>query len=417
MARRKLKQWRSASRRGAVIVARRGSRKHAIRRAKAARQNGYQAGRRDGWERGRSEGFALGLERAKAAATVPAPVPVEAPVAEPRLDALVISGGHIASLDILIIQPFETLSRRGNFRYAICGEDKVNREMIEGANTIVFVRNVEAGALEMLKIAHELGKRTVYVIDDNFLEIPMTVPIGAYYQTPERQEACRQFLTQAHIVKVDSPELRRYIETVFNREVVYFPASVDFAWLDGVERVPRVSGPLVIGYEGTSKEEDFLPVVPALQRILNHYGPLVSLEFIGYLPTGLAGYPNVAFTEGGIDYPTFIRSLKQRSWDIGIAPLSTTLFNNGKTNNKQREYSACGIAGIYSDSPVYQPWVVHGENGYLVPHTEHDWYQGLRVMIENPPLRERIRMQAEQQARELFSLDGCADAWRQHIFG
>jgi len=401
---------RKKSRRSGVIVARRKSRNSVGNRAEA----GYQTGRHDGYERGRSDGYALGLERGRAAAAAqpPAPTPPPAPV----LDALVVSAGHIVSMDIIIIQPFEALRRRGGFSYAIHEETAVTREMIAAAHTIVFVRNVEPVALELLKMAHELGRRTVYVIDDNFLEIPPTTEVGQYYRDPERQEACRQFLKLAHIVKVDSPELGRYIETVFNRPTVFFAASVDFEWLDGVQRVPRQSGPLVIGYEGGSKEE-FAPVVAAIRRILKYYGGFVSFEFIGYMPPGLEGLPNITYIEGGVEYRTFIRSLKQRSWDIGIAPLSTTLFNNGKTNNKLREYSACGIPGIYSDSPVYRPWVTHGVTGYLVPHTEEGWYAGLSTMIENPALREQIRIQAETQARELFSLEGSADGWREHIFG
>ncbi|GBF77510.1 hypothetical protein PA598K_06064 [Paenibacillus sp. 598K] len=406
---------RKKFRRSGVIVARRKSRSSVGNRAEGIRRNAFQTGRHEGFERGRRDGYALGLERGRAAAAAQPPAPT--PSLLPPVDALVVSAGYIASMDIIIIQPFEALRRRGGFSYAIHEEGTVTREMIAAAHTIVFVRNVEPAALELLKVAHELGKRTIYVIDDNFLEIPPTSEVGRYYRDPERQEACRQFLTLAHIVKVDAPELGSYIEAVFNRPTMYFSASVDFEWLDGVERLPRQSGPLVIGYEGTSKEEEFAAVVPALRRILRYYGGFVSFEFIGYMPPGLEGLPNITYTEGGVDYRTFIRSLKQRAWDIGIAPLSTTLFNNGKTNNKLREYSACGIPGIYSDSPVYRPWVTHGENGYLVPHTEEGWYAGLCTMIDNPDLREQIRIQAETKARELFSLDNCADAWREHIFG
>ena len=86
-----------------------------------------------------------------------------------------------------------------------------------------------------------------------------------------------------------------------------------------------------------------------------------------------------------------------------------------KTNNKLREYSACRIAGIYSNSPVYEPWVTHGETGYLVPHTEDGWYEGIVAMIENPVMRRQIKERAEGEARQNFSLTTCIDKWNTFI--
>ncbi|WP_026297282.1 glycosyltransferase [Paenibacillus daejeonensis] len=396
---------------------------------KVARKNGvkpglspYQQGHIAGFEQGRRDGYARGVENAK---TAVAEQPPEAVLSETpatpapaigQLDVLVITAGHIASLDIGIVQPFRELQKRGDFSFAVHTEEEVSRELIEAAHTIIFLRNVEPSSFALLELAHALGKTTVYVIDDNFLEIPANTPVGDYYQVPERKETFRQFLTHAHIIKVDSPELGSYIEAKFKRKVVYFPASVDFAWLDGVERTSRTSGQVVIGYEGGSKEEDFVVVVPALRRILDYYGGFITLEFYGYVPAELADHPNVKHVEGNQEYRSFIRKLKQSGWDIGIAPLAVHPFNNCKTNNKLREYGACGIPGLYTDSPVYRPWIKQGETGYLVPHTEDGWYKGLREMIEDPAMRERIRVQAEAQARGEFSVEHCAAQWNQHVF-
>ncbi|MEX1030825.1 MAG: glycosyltransferase [Paenibacillaceae bacterium] len=365
----------------------------------------YQLGHIAGFQRGKEDGFQQGrADAVQARDSIPTS-------SKQQLVALVITAGIIPSLDIGIAQPFNELNKRGNFSFEIRTEDDVSKEIIAQAHTIVFLRNVEPAAYIYLEWAHELGKRTVYVIDDNFLEIEPITPVGVYYADPIRRETFIKFLRNSHIVKVDSSILGDYIQERFNRKVVYFPGSVDFDWLDQQEQREAETGQIVIGYEGGSKEEDFAVVVPALKRILNYYGGFVRLEFFGFVPAALANHSAVKFEECGMDYRSFIRKLNDSQWDIGLAPLEDHTFNNTKTNNKLREYSACRIAGIYSNTPVYEPWVTQGETGYLVPHTEKGWYEGIVAMIENPTMRRQIKDQAESAARQNFSLTTCLDNW------
>lgn len=116
-----------------------------------------------------------------------------------------------------------------------------------------------------------------------------------------------------------------------------------------------------------------------------------------------------------MEYKEFLKKLNQSNWNIGIAPLANNSFNKGKTNTKFREYGACGIPGIYSKSPVYTHWVEQGETGYLVEHTEQDWYEGIKAMIEDPTMRQRIKENAHRSARQHFSLQTCIDNWKKFI--
>lgn len=380
------------------------------RNRRSVQLSAYQLGHIAGFQRGKEDGFQQGRAdagRVRDSAEVPTP-------SKQQLDALVITAGIIPSLEIGIAQPFNELHKRGNFSFEIRTEDDVSKEIIAQAHTIVFLRNVEPAAYIYLEWAHELGKRTVYVIDDNFLEIGPTTPVGEYYADPIRRETFIKFLRNSHTVKVDSSILGDYIQERFNRKVVYFPGSVDFDWLDQHQRL-ETNGQIVIGYEGGSKEADFALVVPALKKILDYYGGFVRLEFFGFVPAALANHPMVTFEECGMDYRSFIRKLNECNWDIGLAPLEDHSFNNTKTNNKLREYGACRIPGIYSNSPVYKHWVTHGETGYLVAHTEIGWFEGIKAMIENPSMRQHIRDHAESAARQNFSLDLCVDNWNTYI--
>lgn len=379
-------------------------------------QSAYQRGHIDGFNRGREDGFAQGRSNATTLLRSTELVTIDENV-NLATDVLVITAGMIPTLEIGVIQPLRSLHKSDNLQYEVKQEHEVSKEMIAAAKTIVFVRNVEPAAYQLLEWALELRKRTVYVIDDNFLEIQPTTPVGQYYSNPVIRDTFIKFLTNAHIVKVDAPELGSYIQDKYNKNVVYFQGSVDFEWLDEQPRRDREKEQVVIGYEGAPKEEDFAPVIPALHKILDYYGGFVRLEFYGYAPASLIDHPSVKYEEGNREYKEFIQQLNQSNWDIGLAPLGTNTFNNCKTNNKLREYAACRIPGIYSNSPVYTPWVTQGETGYLTEHTEKGWYEGIKAMIENPSMRLCIKENAEIAARQNFSLNVCVENWKKYILG
>lgn len=380
------------------------------------RLNGYQKGRIDGFQRGREEGFLQGRTASHSVTNVTNGSLMVMESDLPKIDVLVIAAGMIPSLEIGVLQPFKVLKKRHNLQYDLKLEHEVSKEMIAAADTIVFVRNVEPSAYALLELAHQLRKRTVYVIDDNFLEIQPTTSVGQYYCDPIRRETFIKFLRNAKTIKVDSPDLGIYIQERYNKNVIYFPGSVDFDWLDQQDGAGRDREQIVIGYAGGDKEEDFAPVIPALNKILDYYGGFIRLEFFGYLPASFADHASVKYVGGGMEYKDFMKKLNRCNWDIGIAPLANNLFNKGKTNNKFREYGACHIPGIYSKSPVYVPWVAHGESGYLVEHNEKDWYEGIKAMIEDPPMRQRIKENAGIAVRQQFSLHTCVDNWKKFVF-
>lgn len=358
-------------------------------------QKGYGAGRTAGYERGYQEG----IEKGRQVTIMP-------------IALIITASKNLPTLKMMIYQPFDQLKIEGLYNFWVRAEDEVSREDIEQASVVIFVRNVEPGAYQHLETAHELGKRTIYCIDDNFLEIPESAQEYSYLVEPVRRETFVKFLTNAQLVHVNSEYFADHIRRNFNPQVVYFPATVDFEWLDQGVKPVRDDGQIVIGYEGTFKEDDFKEVVPAIKRILKKYGSKVKVEFFGYLPAALEGYPGIKHIPFEYDYRTFIHHLYGLTWDIGLAPLHDTLFNNCKTNNKFREYGACKIPGIYSNIHTYSSWVDHEETGYLVHHSKEGWYEGMKRMIEDPDLRLKIKEQAAVVSRENFSIGNCVENWK-----
>ena len=99
-----------------------------------------------------------------------------------------------------------------------------------------------------------------------------------------------------------------------------------------------------------------------------------------------------------------MKKIYRQGYDIGLAPLKNDIFHNSKTNNKFREYGACGIAGIYSNSDVYANCVENGVTGILVSNEEGEWYKAIFQMIDDVKLRRAIQRQARITIEKDYSL-------------
>lgn len=335
---------------------------------------------------------------------------------KPGMNILIIGSDKIASFKIGLEQPLRHLEKSGICKYDVRSDDQVETSRLAAADAVIFFRTVHANAYKSLELAREMGKKTIYVTDDHFMAMPPGSEMGRYYHDSTKRKTYVQFLKNADMVKVASSFFAKHLETHFSpRKVVYFPGSVDFSLLSDLEQSRKHEDKVVIGYEGGKKESAFEPVIMALRGILRKYGDKVRIEFFGYIPDKLQGKSQVAYHPHMSDYRNFVKRLYQAKWDIGLAPLDSTLLHDCKTNNKFREYGACRIPGIYSSSPAYEEWVKHKESGLLVARSRDDWFHAIEYLIEQPELRRKIADHAESVSQANFSIEACADRWRKQI--
>lgn len=332
------------------------------------------------------------------------------------INVLIIGSDKIASYKIGIEQPLRYLEKMGVCEFDVRSDSEVDRSRLADADVVLFFRTVQPEAYKFLEMAREMGKKTAYVIDDHFIAMSPGSDMGRYYHDSSRRKTYVKFLKNAQTVKVASGFFARHLETHFSpQKIVYFPGSVDFSLISGLNKNRKEEGKVVIGYEGGKKQVAFEPVIEALNKIIGKYGDKLRIEFCGYTPDELKEKPQV-FTESyDENYKKFLKRLYRSNWDIGLAPLERTLLHDCKSNNKFREYSACGIAGIYTSSPAYEEWVTANETGLIVSSTSDDWYEAMVKLIEQPELRQNMVVQAEQVARENFSVEACAERWRSQI--
>ena len=281
---------------------------------------------------------------------------------------------------------------------------------LQGADIVALFRCSELQTTTLARAARLSGAVVMYATDDNLLEVPKDTRDGKYFQNTVVRRILTRLIRLADAVLVYSPLAQNYFARINPNTILL--ETLPAIGFDRALKANKRSNEIVVGYAGTaSHATDFEPVVPAIRKLLDEI-PNVRFDFVGYCPPELIGTERVSQTTWIAPYENYLAELIKRSWDIGLAPLKDTLFNNCKTNLKFREYAACGIAGIYSDTQLYRAYVRDQQNGLLVSNTEQGWYEGIRKLADHPQLRDEIRAAAELEARTKYTIEKSSEELR-----
>jgi glycosyltransferase involved in cell wall biosynthesis len=180
--------------------------------------------------------------------------------------------------------------------------------------------------------------------------------------------------------------------------------------------------PIVIGYMGSAThDDDFKMLLPALKAIQARYASGVKFQVIGALSpekiqkwdsfkgldlTVLAPLPQEC--EYQLFLPWFTGNIH---WDIAVAPLEDTSFNQYKSDIKFLDYTAAGVPGVYSSVTSYGDTIQDHQTGLLVQNSPEAWINGLEELIESPQLRLTVMDHAEQYLYRNRTLASCAQNW------
>lgn len=171
-------------------------------------------------------------------------------------------------------------------------------------------------------------------------------------------------------------------------------------------RFPRVDGP-VVGWAGNvMSHPDDLPVMGgAVARLV---GEGATFRVVG-APQGVREALRLPTEPQGTgDVPVDRWAEEISTLGIGVAPLSDTRFNRGKSHLKILEYSAAGVPWVASPRAEYQR--LHRAHGIgLLAERPRDWYAKLSRLVREPQLRADMSA-AGRAAAAALTIE--ANAWR-----
>lgn len=229
----------------------------------------------------------------------------------------------------------------------------------------------------------------VWETDDDLWTIDRGNTRAATVYTQEMKDEVEQFARIAHMVTVSTPYLAE-VMSKYSANVHVLPNHIDGALLD-IERPRRDR--LTIGWAGgDSHRRDWEYVAPAIKSVLSR-NPDVDMHIVGqnYLAENRLRGRWSPWSKDLFDYYRTI------DFDIGIAPLRGSAFNQSKSAIKALEFAALGIPVVASDETPYRDFVVDGVTGFLVSR-DHEWRDRLRDLINDADMREEMGRRAKERA-------------------
>jgi glycosyltransferase involved in cell wall biosynthesis len=99
---------------------------------------------------------------------------------------------------------------------------------------------------------------------------------------------------------------------------------------------------------------------------------------------------------GVMDYGAMYQQI-----DVALIPLQHGKFNSCKSELKLIEAGTTGCAAIVSDVEPYKKWLKHGYN-CLTTEGTNGWYTAMKVLLNNPELRQEITNNLAKTISENF---------------
>jgi glycosyltransferase involved in cell wall biosynthesis len=157
----------------------------------------------------------------------------------------------------------------------------------------------------------------------------------------------------------------------------------------------------VIGWIGSPSTTQFLWVVESAIREL-HERKMATFVAFGADARQLTGLPvTVIPWDEAAEISTLYR------FDIGIMPLTDSMFERGKCGYKLIQYMACGLPVVASPVGVNSTIVLNHESGYLAS-TADEWVTYLTLLCQDAALRDKLGKVGLQRATDHYSLKMAA---------
>jgi glycosyltransferase involved in cell wall biosynthesis len=308
-------------------------------------------------------------------------------------------------------------------------------EKLLWADMVIFHRPASPQWFGFIKKCQEHGKLIVCDYDDSPFETSVWNPyykfIGVeecYYKWPdgreewlwknghhefnidkniERRDMFKACYRNADMVSTTTDILRNEFLEI-NKNTVVLPNLVD---VDFYPQCELKKEQVRIGWQGGySHYEDLYMIKPVLERITKEFN--VKLVYLGD-PKFAGIFKDIPKDKFEMQYwsdlNTYPYKLKCMNLDIGLCPLIENKFNRSKSAIKYFEYTMVDACTIASDIPPYSPVIKKDETGLLVKQNE--WYEGLKALILDEKLRNRLAFNAKQDVIENYNIDKRIGEW------
>lgn len=313
------------------------------------------------------------------------------------------------------LQPFfDAMDRKAGmeFRYLLPTELKRYSPDVVVWHRVSITDRGDLETLEQLR--HQRGTRLIFDLDDNLLDLEGHGERASY---DAMSESVRVSIALADEVWTSTPRLAARAARETRAVIHVLPNALDPELWEPVQRpapVQRRRNPLRLLYMGTrTHDADFALLEQALIQLQAERPGCFELSVIGVraragvAPTWLRTLdppPHV-----GASYPAFVAWFSRLSgFDLGVAPLLSSAFNDCKSPIKVLDYAAIGLPTLASAVPAYTDSLRTGRDCL---HAENDVAAWSRVLGELASDRAKLPSIAAH-ARRLVAPEAFAEGAR-----
>lgn len=214
-------------------------------------------------------------------------------------------------------------------------------------------------------------------------------------------------MRNADMVITGNRYLAEYAMQAKAERVEVFPTVVD------MNRYPLCDS--IKGYSyfricwiGTPKTAAYLqPVIPVLREFQK--GRKIKLVVIGGIVDQSSGVPMEV-----LPWSEDTEVHDMQNCDVGIMPLSSSEWENGKCGLKLIQYMASGLPVIASPAGVNSDIVENGRNGFIARNRD-EWVTALSILYEDTALRRTMGNAGRIMAEDKFSLRYAGPRFKEFI--
>jgi glycosyltransferase involved in cell wall biosynthesis len=317
------------------------------------------------------------------------------------------------------IDQFHAVGQKVDF-FPLSKASELSRNILYYDVVIIYRAPAIPDVLDILARARDYGVVTFYDIDDLIFDdscYPPTRQALGDMVTPAEYAGLvtgralfREAMAMCDYGIASTPPLQRAMTEIVRRKRCFLSRNaLSSAHLNLPEvatyRGRSAKGRFVLFYGSGSRSHNanFALIAKPLARALRRH-PHVELRIIGPLEVGdaFAGLARrvfqIPFTK---NLPAYWRELAVA--DVNLAPLTSGVFNDGKSEIKWMEAAMLGIPSVVSSSAVYDEVVQHGNDGFLA-RSEEDWDAILDQLITNPEVGFAVGAKARDRVFSEYAL-------------
>lgn len=279
--------------------------------------------------------------------------------------------------------------------------------MVEWSDVVVCQYIHSADGLTIVQAIRDM-RPCLMEIDDYFSQVPHYSVAYDDNRPGDRQDfwATRQAIESTGIVTSTS-----YLKDYFiklNKKVEVIPNCIDFELWDSYKK--HSNEKIRIGWiGGATHEGDLKMVKDVIYEVLNKF-PNTEFYIVSYPPPDWKLVDRLHLIQNWSTIDLYAKTVKDYSFDIGLAPLRDNHFNRGKSNLKYLEYSTCHTPTIASR---VEPFLTNFEG--RLANDDESWFNHLSDLIENQDLRLNEGMNAYFDVKDNFNLTNISMQYAKYL--